>query len=65
MACAFHPGSLAKTPLVPHFVVYRAVLLVYSSLASSKSGRTRITEAITVTGHKIPAGILFKKRSKS
>lgn len=65
MASAFHPGSLVNVLLVPHAVIYGAILLVYSSLESYKSGRIRITEAITVTGHKIPAENLFKKRYKS
>lgn len=61
----FSSSSSLVNTLGPHFVVYRAVLLVYSSLVSYESGRIGITEAITVTGHKIPAGILFKKRCKS
>lgn len=57
--------SVGNSPLVPHFVVYKGVLLVYSSPGSYKSGKIRIREAITVTGHKIPAEILLKKRCKS
>lgn len=65
MACAFHPGSLVNVLLVPHVVIHRAILLEYSSLESYKSGKIRITEAISVTGHKIPAENLLKKRCKS